>query len=50
MLHHPTQLVTLVNTAVNTLIVLGSISGFFGNLYQEMQEAIMMQYVRKARK
>ena len=31
-LYKPVQLATLVNTAVNALIVLGSISGFFSNL------------------
>ena len=35
-LHHPTQLTTLVKTIVNALIVLGSISGFFGNLYNDL--------------
>ena len=33
---HPAQLATLVKTAVNTLIVLGSISGFFSNLYNDL--------------
>ncbi len=36
MLHQPTQLATLVKTTVNTLIVLGSISGFFSNLYNDL--------------
>jgi hypothetical protein len=36
MLHHPTQLATLVKTIVNMLIVLGSISGFFSNLYNDL--------------
>ena len=35
-LHQPAQLATLVNTAVNALIVLGSISGFFSNLYNDL--------------
>ena len=33
---HPAQLATLVKTTVNALIVLGSISGFFGNLYNDL--------------
>jgi hypothetical protein len=33
---HPSQLTTLVKTAVNALIILGSISGFFGNLYNDL--------------
>ena len=33
---HPAQFVTLVKTIVNTFIVLGSISGFFGNLYNDL--------------
>ena len=33
---HPAQVATLVKTAVNALIVLGSISGFFGNLYNDL--------------
>jgi hypothetical protein len=33
---HPSQVATLVKTAVNTLIVLGSISGFFSNLYNDL--------------
>ena len=33
---HPTQVATLVRTTVNALIVLGSISGFFGNLYNDL--------------
>ena len=33
---HPAQVTTLVKTAVSTLIVLGSISGFFGNLYNDL--------------
>ena len=36
MLQQPTQLATLVKTTVNTLIVLGSISGFFSNLYNDL--------------
>ena len=36
MLHQPTQLATLGKTTVNTLIVLGSISGFFSNLYNDL--------------
>jgi hypothetical protein len=35
-LYKPVQLATLVNTAVNALIVLGSISGFFSNLYNDL--------------
>ena len=35
-LHQSVQLATLVNTAVNALIVLGSISGFFSNLYNDL--------------
>ena len=35
-LHQPVQLATLVKTIVNALIVMGSISGFFGNLYNDM--------------
>ena len=35
-LYQPVQLATLVNTAVNALIVLGSISGFFSNLYNDL--------------
>ena len=35
-LHQPSQLATLVKTTVNTLIVLGSISGFFSNLYNDL--------------
>ena len=35
-LFQPSQLATLVKTAVNALIVLGSISGFFGNLYNDL--------------
>ena len=33
---HPAHVATLVRTTVNTLIVLGSISGFFGNLYNDL--------------
>jgi hypothetical protein len=33
---HPAQLATLVKTAVNALIVLGSISVFFSNLYNDL--------------
>ncbi len=33
---HPTRFATLVKTIVNTLIVLGSISGFFTNLYNDL--------------
>ena len=33
---HPAQFVTLVKTIVNTFIVLGSISGFFSNLYNDL--------------
>ena len=33
---HPAQFATLVKTIVNTLIVLGSISGFFSNLYNDL--------------
>src|SRR6266700_2845005 len=36
MLHQPTQLATLVKTTWNTLLMLGSISGFFSNLYNEL--------------
>ena len=32
----PAQLATLVKTTVNMLIVLGSISGFFTNLYNDL--------------
>jgi hypothetical protein len=35
-LYKPMQLATLVQTIVNTLIVLGSISGFFSNLYNDL--------------
>jgi hypothetical protein len=35
-LYQPVPLATLVNTAVNALIVLGSISGFFSNLYNDL--------------
>ncbi len=35
-LQHPVQLVTLLKFFVNTLIVLGSISGFFTNLYNDL--------------
>src|SRR6266516_6602498 len=35
-LYQPVQLATLVNTAVNALIVLGTISGFFSNLYNDL--------------
>ena len=35
-LHQPVQLATLVNTTLNMLIVLGSISGFFSNLYNDL--------------
>ena len=35
-LFQPSQVATLVKTAVNALIVLGSISGFFGNLYNDL--------------
>ena len=35
-LHQPTQLATLVKITVNMLIVLGSISGFFSNLYNDL--------------
>ena len=34
---HPLQMVTFVRAAVNTLIVLGSISGFFSNLYNDLK-------------
>jgi hypothetical protein len=33
---HPAQFATLVQTIVNTLIILGSISGFFSNLYNDL--------------
>ncbi len=33
---HPAQFATLMKTIVNTLIVLGSISGFFSNLYNDL--------------
>lgn len=33
---HPAQFATLVKSIVNTLIVLGSISGFFTNLYNDL--------------
>jgi len=32
----PAQLVTFVKTFVNALIILGSISGFFSNLYNDL--------------
>ena len=35
-LYKPVQLATLVRTIVNVLIVLGSISGFFSNLYNDL--------------
>ncbi len=35
-LQQPVQLATLVKAIVNMLIVLGSISGFFGNLYNDL--------------
>ncbi len=35
-LQHPAQWIALVKTLVNTLIVLGSISGFFSNLYNDL--------------
>ncbi len=35
-LYKPVQLATLVKTIVNALIVLGSISGFFSNLYNDL--------------
>ena len=33
---YPAQFTVLVKTTVNTLIVLGSISGFFSNLYNDL--------------
>ncbi len=33
---HPAQFAALVKTIVNTLIILGSISGFFSNLYNDL--------------
>ena len=33
---HRAQFVTLVKTTVNALIILGSISGFFSNLYNDL--------------
>jgi hypothetical protein len=33
---YPAHFVTLVKTIVNTLIVLGSIGGFFSNLYNDL--------------
>jgi hypothetical protein len=33
---HPAQFTALVKTTVNALIVLGSISGFFTNLYNDL--------------
>ncbi len=33
---HPAKLAKLVKTIINTLIVLGSISGFFSNLYNDL--------------
>ena len=33
---HPAQFATLVKSIVNALIVLGSISGFFTNLYNDL--------------
>ena len=35
-LFQPSQVATLVKTTVNALIVLGSISGFFSNLYNDL--------------
>ena len=35
-LQHPAQCVALLKTTVNMLIVLGSISGFFSNLYNDL--------------
>jgi hypothetical protein len=35
-LQNPTQFAALVKATVNTLIVLGSISGFFSNLYNDL--------------
>jgi predicted membrane channel-forming protein YqfA (hemolysin III family) len=35
-LFHPAQVVTLVQAAWNTLLVLGSITGFFTNLYNDL--------------
>ena len=36
MLLHPAQFTALVKTIVSTLIILGSISGFFTNLYNDL--------------
>ena len=36
MLLHPTQLAALLQTSWNAFIVLGSISGFFSNLYNDL--------------
>ncbi len=36
MLLHPVRFVTLLKTIVNLCIVLGSISGFFSNLYNDL--------------
>src|SRR5260370_8774259 len=33
---HPAQFISLVKATVNTLIVLGSMSGFFTNLYNDL--------------
>jgi hypothetical protein len=33
---HPSRLVTFVRAIVNMLIILGSISGFFSNLYNDL--------------
>ena len=33
---HPAQVATLVKTAVNGFIVLGSVSGFFSTLYNDL--------------
>jgi len=35
-LQHPAQFAKLVQTIVNTFIVLGTISGFFSNLYNDL--------------
>jgi hypothetical protein len=35
-LHQPVQMAMLMKTFVNMLIVLGSISGFFSNLYNDL--------------
>ncbi len=33
---HPTQVANLMKTTINTLVILGSITGFFTNLYNDL--------------